>query len=97
MGTTQRNALEKRHKYEWDNAKKFLQDTLPPKSLWGCKAFQEVNNKTIEVVLKLPKKKLDQIKKKEGKKGLSDRAYILLAIDEYLNPITESHIIWRSR
>jgi|GEM_PF-5691065 predicted DNA binding CopG/RHH family protein len=52
-----------------------------------------MNEKTIEVVLKLPKKKLDQIKKKEGKKGLSDRAYILLAIDEYLNPITESHII----
>lgn len=97
MGTTQRNALEERNKYVGNDAKKFLQDTLPPNSLWRCKAFQEVNNKTIEVVLKLPKKKLDQIKKKEGKKGLSDRAYILLAIDEYLNPITESHIIWRSQ
>jgi|TARA_R100000479_G_C6384996_1_gene202645 predicted DNA binding CopG/RHH family protein len=52
-----------------------------------------MNSKTIEVVVRLPKKKLDQIKKKEGKKGLSDRAYILLAIDEYLNPIKESYII----
>lgn len=52
-----------------------------------------MNSKTIEVVVRLPKKKLDQIKKKEGKKGLSDRAYILLAIDEYLNPIKESYYI----
>ena len=52
-----------------------------------------MNEMTIEVVLKLPKKKLDQIKKKEGKKGLSDRAYILLAIDEYLNPINESYYL----
>jgi predicted DNA binding CopG/RHH family protein len=52
-----------------------------------------MNSKTIEVVLKLPKTKLDQIKKKEGKKGLTDKAYILLAIDEYLNPIKESYYI----
>ena len=56
-----------------------------------------MNKKTIEVVLKLPKTKLDQIKKKEGKKGLTDKAYILLAIDEYLNPIKESYYIWKSR
>jgi len=56
-----------------------------------------MNSKTIEVVLKLPKTKLEAIKKKEGKKGLSDRAYILLAIDEYLNPINESYILWRSQ
>lgn len=93
MGITQTTALEERNDYEWDYAKKFLQNALPPLQ----RGFTQMNNKTIEVVLKLPKKKLDQIKKKEGKKGLSDRAYILLAIDEYLNPITESHIIWRSR
>ena len=52
-----------------------------------------MNNKTIEVVLKLPKTKLDQIKKKEGKNGLTDKAYVLLAIDEYLNPIKESYYI----
>jgi predicted DNA binding CopG/RHH family protein len=52
-----------------------------------------MNNKTIEVVLKLPKTKLDQIKKKEGKKGLTDKAYILLEIDEYLNPTNESYIL----
>ena len=52
-----------------------------------------MNSKTIEVVLKLPKARLEAMKKKEGKKGLSDRAYILLAIDEYLNPINESYIL----
>jgi predicted DNA binding CopG/RHH family protein len=52
-----------------------------------------VNSKTIEVVIKIPQKKLDQIKKKEGKKGLSNGAYVLLAIDEYLNPINESYIL----
>lgn len=52
-----------------------------------------MNSKTIEVVLILPKTKLEAIKKKEGKKGLSDRAYILLAIDEYLNSINESYIL----
>ena len=50
-------------------------------------------DKTAKVLVKLPASKLNAIKKKQGKKGISDSAYILLAIDSYLNPINEQYYI----
>ena len=50
-------------------------------------------SKTIEVLVRLPSAKLSAIKNKQGKKGMSDSAYILLAIDSYLNPIKEEYYI----
>ena len=50
-------------------------------------------NKTVEVLVRIPSSKLSAIKKKQGKKGLSNAAYITLCLDSYLNPINEEYYI----
>jgi len=50
-------------------------------------------SKTSEVVVRLPTTKLNEIKRRQKKKGLTDGVYIVLALDDYLTTIEETYFI----
>ena len=54
---------------------------------------QKEMSKTSEVVVRLPTTKLNEIKRRQKKKGLSDGVYIVLALDDYLTTIEETYFI----